>query len=77
MYKGASRFGQHLRQKGVKPSSGAHLHGKGHKASIRKGRPKSKYLMTLDAAAQARQERERAQDAASAQWKLVRKDDKS
>ena len=77
MYKGASRFGQRVRQKGIKPSSGAHLHGKGHTASIRKGRPKSKYLMALDAAAQATQERERARDAANAKWKLVRKDDKS
>ena len=77
MYKESSRFGQKLRQKGIKPSSGAHLSGKGHKVQIKKGRAKSRFVKRLDAAAEARQERERELSTTSRQWKLVRREDKS
>jgi len=76
MYKGSSRFNQMLRQKGVKPGSSAHLQGKGHKKPASAGRPKSKRIAAIDAAAAASHERARRKSAKESPWKLIRKDDK-
>jgi hypothetical protein len=74
MYKRASMFFQSLRQRGASPTSGEHLHGKGHKPNIRKGHAKRKTAKRLEAVAEERQQgdwsRYESAKASEATWRL-------